>query len=190
MRILEPAAAASCRIRPAARHEAMPVASTRIAAYAQYRRHLPAEVFDAYLDDLRRVEADGQGAEVLVAEFDGRVVGSVVFYPDAGHEGLGLPKGWAGFRKLAVHPDARGRGLGRRLAQHCVERARAMGALTMGIHSASFMTAACKLYQRMGFSRCPEHDLRASAILGLAQPPAEDDVVVIAYRMNLAGWPR
>ena len=60
--------------------------------------------------------------------------------------------------------------------------------MNMGIHSASFMTAACKLYQQMGFGRCPEHDLRASAFLRLA-PPTGEDVVVIACRMNLAASP-
>jgi GNAT superfamily N-acetyltransferase len=177
------AAAAGCRIRPAARHEATPIASIRMAAYSQYRKSVPPAVFEAYLDDLRQVERPGDGTQLLVAEWQGRVVGSVVFYPDAGLEGLGLPKGWAGFRKLAVHPDARGRGLGRRLAQYCVNRAHGLGALTMGIHSSSFMTAACKLYHSMGFARCPEHDLRATAILGLA--PVVDDVTVIAFRMNL-----
>ena len=177
------AAAAGCRIRPAERYEATPIASIRMAAYSQYRKSLPPAVFDAYLDDLRQVEKPGDGTQLLVAEWQGRVVGSVVFYPDAGLEGLGLPKGWAGFRKLAVHPDARGRGLGRRLAEYCVNRAQELGALTMGIHSSSFMTAACKLYHRMGFIRCPEHDLRATAILGLE--PVVDDVTVIAFRMNL-----
>ncbi|VTU15326.1 N-acyltransferase YncA [Variovorax sp. PBL-H6] len=179
------AAAARCRIRPAARHEATPIASIRVAAYSQYRKSLPPAVFEAYLDDLRQVEKPGDGTQLLVAEWQGRVVGSVVFYPDAGLEGLGLPKGWAGFRKLAVHPDARGRGLGRRLAQQCVDRAHELGALTMGIHSSSFMTAACKLYHSMGFIRCPEHDLRATAILGLT--PVVEDVMVIAFRMNLRG---
>ncbi|VTU18512.1 putative acetyltransferase [Variovorax sp. PBS-H4] len=176
-------AAAGCRIRPAARHEATPIASIRMAAYSQYRRSVPPAVFEAYLDDLRHVEKPEQGTQLLVAEWQGRVVGSVVFYADAGLEGLGLPEGWAGFRKLAVHPDARGRGLGRRLAQYCVARARELGAPTMGIHGSSFMTTACKLYQQMGFVRCPEHDLRATAILGLA--PSEHDVTVIAFHMNL-----
>src|SRR5690349_7198393 len=127
MRVLEQAAAASCRIRPAERHEATPIASTRVAAYAQYRTRLPGPVFDAYLDELRHVEDTARGTQVLVAELEGRLVGSVVFHADAGSQGQAVPKGWAGFRKLAVHPDLRGRGLGRRLVQHCVERARAMG---------------------------------------------------------------
>jgi predicted N-acetyltransferase YhbS len=175
--------AASSRIRPAARHEATPIASIRVAAFSQYRKSAPPGVFDAYLDELRHVERPENGTQLLVAEWRGRVVGSVVFHADAAQAGMGLPKGWVGFRKLAVHPDARGRGLGRRLAQYCVDRARELGALTLGIHGSSFMTTACKLYHQMGFVRCPEHDLRATAILGMA--PVVDDVAVIAFRMNL-----
>ena len=64
-----------------------------------------------------------------------------------------------------------------------MDRARELGALTLGLHSSSFMTTACKLYHQMGFVRCPEHDLRATAILGMS--PVVDDVAVIALRMNL-----
>ena len=49
---------------------------------------------------------------MLVAEVAGRLAGSVLFYADASTEGLGLPPGWVGFRKLAVDPRMRGHGLG------------------------------------------------------------------------------
>ena len=179
-------AAAHSRIRPAARHEATPIASIRMAAYSQYRKSAPPAVFDAYLDDLRHVERPEDGSQLVVAEWQGRVVGRVVFYSDAALANMGLPEGWAGFRKLAVHPDARGRGLGRRLAQYCVDRAHGLGARTLGIHSASFMTTACKLYHQLGFVRSRGHDFRATAILGMK--PVEDDVLVIAFRMELRGW--
>jgi GNAT superfamily N-acetyltransferase len=155
-----------------------------VAACAQYRGAVPAAFFDAYLADLRRLAEYWEEAEILVAELDGRIAGSVLFYADAGTEGLGLPNGRAGFRKLAVCPEVRGPGLGRRLVGSCVDSARRLGVPTIGIHTASFMHAACRIYERVGFRRCPEYDLRAADVLGLA--PDVEEVKVIAYRLRPA----
>ncbi|HEY8514401.1 MAG TPA: GNAT family N-acetyltransferase [Candidatus Binatia bacterium] len=170
-------------IRRATRREIPEVEELSVAAYAQYRSEVPASVFEGYVADLRRLSDSWQEAEVLVAEVAGRIDGSVQFFADASTEGLGLPQGWAGFRKLAVHPRARGRGLGRRLTEACLDGARARSAPTVGIHTASFMRAARKIYEQMGFRRCAEFDLSA-ADLGLGEAGAE--VGVIAYRLDVA----
>jgi hypothetical protein len=106
------------------------------------------------------------------------------FFADASTEGLGLPEGWAGFRTLAVHPAARGRGIARALSRRCVDAARARNTRTVGIHTAAFMRTACGIYEQIGFRRCPEHDLRFSAVLGLDL--GAHDIPVIAYRLDLA----
>ena len=77
----------------------------------------------AYCDNLCRLALDPAAqddCEILVIGAargrDRGLLGTVTFFPDAASEGLGLPKGWAGLRALAVDPAARGCGLGRRLA--------------------------------------------------------------------------
>lgn len=180
MQVRQPAGSV---IRPAARHEVGDIVDVVIAAYEQYRPRVPAAIFDAYLEDMRRLGERWDEARVLVGLHQGRIAGTISFYADASLEGLGLPQGWAGFRTLAVHPAARGRGLGRRLVEACVDSARGLGVPTMGIHTAAFMTAACRIYEAVGFRRCPEHDLRASEILGLGT--GLDDIAVIAYRLDL-----
>jgi GNAT superfamily N-acetyltransferase len=111
-------------------------------------------------------------AEVLVAELDGRIAGSVLFYANASSEGLRLPNGWAGLRKLAARPEVRGLGLARRLSTR-----------TVGIHTASFVKAACSIYEQLGLRRCPRYDPRAADVLGFAAGVGE--VHVIAYRLDL-----
>lgn len=170
-------------IRRGARREIPQIVSVMEAAYAQYRGEVPPALFGAYLEDLRQLSVHWGEAQVLVAELDGRIAGSVLFYADASSEGLGLPRGWAGFRKLAVHPALRGRGLGRSLTEHCVEMADRVGVSAVGIHTASFMTAACRIYEQLGFRRCPEHDLRARDIVGV--DAAAGEVTLIAYRLGL-----
>lgn len=175
---------AECLIRPATGREIAEIERISVAAYAQYSDKVPPAIFDAYLQDLSDLAGHGDEAEVLVCELDGRIAGCVTFYADAGSEGLGLPEGWAGFRKLAVHPDSRGRGVGRKLVAKCIDMAGRLGAPTVGIHTASFMEAACRIYDQTGFRRSPEYDLRASDILGVEAGAA--DVMVIAYRLDLA----
>jgi hypothetical protein len=46
------------------------------------------------------------------------------------------------------------------------------------------MKASCSIYGRMGFLRCPQHDLTASEMLGV--DGGAHEVEVIAYRLNLA----
>lgn len=171
-------------VRPAARHEIPAIEALTVAAYAQYRAHAPANVFEAYVADLRQLAQHWDEADVLVVEHAGRIAGSVMFYADASSEGLGLPLGWAGFRKLAVHPQMRGRHLGEKLVASCMDRGRQLGAPAIGIHTASFMTAAHRIYERMGFERCPQYDLNAAHFVG-AEGGA-DAIVVMAYRADLA----
>jgi predicted N-acetyltransferase YhbS len=171
-------------IRPAIRHEIPVIEEVCVAAYAEHRDQVPAAVFDAYFEDLRQLAVHWDKAAVLVAEIDGRTAGCVLFYDDASLEGLGLPQGWAGFGKLAVRPDMRGRGIGRELVENCVHRASRIGSPTIGLHTASFMKAACSIYERMGFRRCPQYDLTASEMLGVDGGARE--VEIIAYRLDLA----
>jgi GNAT superfamily N-acetyltransferase len=170
-------------IRAAAEHEIPEIEAVCAAAYAEYRAQVPAAVFEAYLDDLHRLAEHWREAEVLVAEVDGRIAGSVLYYADASTEGLGLPARWSGFRKLAVRPEMRGHGLGRTLTEACIALARSRDAPTIGIHTTSFMRAARGMYERMGFERCPEFDISAADV-GLGPDAAA--VRVIAYRLDLA----
>lgn len=62
------------------------------------------------------------------------------------------------FRMLAVSPKARGLGVGTALTEHCLQRSRELGFTRVVMSSASYMTTAHRIYQRLGFSRLPERD--------------------------------
>ena len=61
-------------------------------------------------------------------------------------------------RLVGVHPDGRGKGIGRALTEECIRRARLDGAIAVGLYTSSIMTTAQALYERIGFAREPEHD--------------------------------
>ena len=155
-----------------------------VAAYAQYARVLGPDPYARYLSDLLDRETHTRHGRLIVAEVDGRIAGSVAFYPDASVQGLGWPVGWAGGRALAVHPDARGRGVAESLMRVGEQLAGRRRARTFAFHTASFMPAAVAVYERMGYRRAPEFDLDLTARFG-----ADIPILGIAYRRDLPnGW--
>jgi ribosomal protein S18 acetylase RimI-like enzyme len=149
-------------------------------ANEQFRRAVQDGLFDAYLTSALDVASRMDGAEVLVAELNGRVVGTITFYPNANDEGMpiGFPSHTAGIRATAVDPSARGHGIGRALVDACIERACATGLSRIALHTADFMVAAVALYEKAGFRRAPEYDYRAGDYF---ISDAGDDLKAIAY---------
>ena len=98
--------------------------------------------------------------EALVAVDDAdRPIGCVAFVlaGDEEFEGITPPAGDAGFRFLAVAPEAQGTGAGGALVDAVVARAREHGCRRIAIHTMAFMTSAHELYRRRGFVH--RHDL-------------------------------
>ena len=170
-------------IRPARNSELDEIAGLFAPALAPYRGGVQDWILDAYLAELVDVRPRFEEAEVLVAEHDGRIVGTIAFYPDVRLEGWSnLPAGWAGFRALAVAPRRRGTGIGQALVRRCIQRTREIGAETLGIHTISLLTDAVSLYQRLGFVRCPEFDMRAADVF---TSDNADDMVGLALRRDV-----
>ena len=170
-------------IRPARNSELDEIAGLFAPALAPYRGGVQDWILDAYLAELVDVRPRFEEAEVLVAEHDQRIVGTIAFYPDVRLEGWSnFPAGWAGFRALAVAPRTRGTGIGQALVRRCIQRTREIGAETLGIHTISLLTDAVSLYQRLGFVRCPEFDLRAADVF-----PSDnaDETVGLAFRRDV-----
>jgi ribosomal protein S18 acetylase RimI-like enzyme len=144
-------------------------------AYQEYGASFPTEVWDGYAREIMDVRSRVDDSELIVAEDRGRIVGCVTFYPRASQsDDSTWPSEWAGIRLLAVHPDARGQGIGRALMDECSRRCRQRSVPTLVLHTTEAMTVARGMYERMGFIRTPEFDFN----------PAPN-VVVMAYRLDL-----
>jgi len=107
---------------------------------------------------MTRENLEPAGVLLIATDGAGTVVG-VVLLP---HEESALRQ-VAGanereFRLLAVDARSRGSGIGERLVRECIERASAEGARAMVLWSQPSMSAAHRLYERLGFSRAPERD--------------------------------
>lgn len=92
----------------------------------------------------------------------GRIVGAVVYFGDMQYYGSGgsatQEKNAAGFRLLAVDPDARGNGIGKLLTLECIRKAKEQGHSQLIIHSTRAMQTAWAMYERTGFARSEDLD--------------------------------
>jgi ribosomal protein S18 acetylase RimI-like enzyme len=118
------------------------------------------ETDESYYPELRDVADRAAQVPVLVAVDDasGSVLGAVTYVPGPGPFHEGEFGDAASFRMLAVAAEARGRGVGRALVEACVDRARAAGREALSLYTRPFMTAAHRLYERLGFERVPAQD--------------------------------
>jgi GNAT superfamily N-acetyltransferase len=153
-----------------------------IAAYRQYADLIDRDIFSPYLADLLDLERHARHGRLLVVEADEQVSGFAAFYPDASVQGVGLPTDWASGRALAVHPSVRGHGVARALLAAAERLAREAGAPAFAFHTASFMTGAIALYERLGYHRAPEFDYDWAARLGKFGGPS---IKSIAYLRRL-----
>jgi putative acetyltransferase len=87
------------------------------------------------------------GGDVLLARDGDRVIGCVAQQP-AGDGVFELSK-------MAVAPEERGRGIGRRLMDAAIERARELGATSLFLGSNHRLEAAVGLYESTGFRHVP-----------------------------------
>ena len=114
-----------------------------------------------YHPQLRNVARRAGRIPVLVAvDAGGHVLGGVAYVPGAGAPYAESERGnEAGFRMLAVDPSAGGRGIGRALAQACIDRARAAGRSGVAILTRPSRPVAQGLYTSLGFVRDTSRDI-------------------------------
>jgi len=154
-----PGGAATVRpmeIRPVRPDEHAALGELTAAAYAAVD---PSVMSRDYADELRDVARRAAVAEVLVAVDGGAVVGGVTYVPDRTSPAAEFAEDdAAGIRMLAVAAGARGRGVGEALVRACIDRATTTRRRQIVLHSTDRMTAAHRLYDRLGFVRDPSLD--------------------------------
>jgi ribosomal protein S18 acetylase RimI-like enzyme len=171
------------RIRDARKEDLDAVSALLLDAYAQY---MPPSVeaitaeeragWEGYRQNIADVWSRAPISSTIVAERDGKLLGSVNYYAPGQADSVDdpWPDGWASIRVLGVSLQARGLGIGRALMDECLRRARADGATTMGLHTTMLMDVARAMYLRLGFTRVPEYDFHPTL-----------DFTVEAYELKL-----
>jgi putative acetyltransferase len=97
-----------------------------------------------------------KGGAVFMVYADQRVVGCVALIP--------MGKGVYELSKMAVSPELRGLGIGRRLLEYAINQARKMGAASLFLGSNSILKNAVHLYESVGFHHVPSDQVPDMAL--------------------------
>ncbi len=164
-------------IRDAGKGEFQQIKDLRIESYAEHAKKIPQGHWEALKQSILSDEENQEGVELMVAELNGEVVGTVALFSPEIEAYKGLVEGQLKhpeLRMLAVSPKARGKGAAKELVQECIERSKKKGYSALGLHTADYMESAVKLYTSLGFKRVPENDF----------VPLDDGIVVKAFTLT------
>jgi GNAT superfamily N-acetyltransferase len=146
----------SLSVREALPEEYEEVAQVIRSANEEFAAALGDE-WPAYREDLTDIARRAAKGTVLVGHVDGRLAGTVTYYPprkpSAREDWWWWPLDVAYLRALAVLPSARRRGLGRALTLAAVELARTDHAAGVALNTTAMQPAAAALYEDTGFHR-------------------------------------
>lgn len=174
------------QVRDAEPAELDAVATLLAEVYGVFQPHFPADAWLRYLGEIVDVRSRLGHSQIIVATQAARLAGTVGFLPDGARSRLERwPTGWASIRTLGVRHDARGHGVGTALARECVRRARHGSSRAIGLHTASFMTTATRLYERVGFRRAAEYDIEIGEMFGGRSLPPDATWQAQAFKLVL-----
>lgn len=141
-------------IRAARDDELDIVASMMVDAYAEYAARMSPDAWSPFAQDIANVRARLDDGQLLVAERDGQIVGSITLF----RRWRGAQQDAAAVRLLAVTPGHRGLGIGRALMEYCIATARQDGKQRVVLTATQEMEHVRELTERLGFRRAPELD--------------------------------
>ena len=93
----------------------------------------------------------GKGGSVFMVYIGNDAVGCVALIP--------FGSGVYELSKMAVSPQHRGLGIGRKLIEHVIAQAKAFGAESLFLGSSQKLPNAVHLYESVGFRHVPRHEI-------------------------------
>ena len=131
-------------LRPATNADGVAARALVFAALREHGLEPDPEGTDSDFADLEGVYLARGGAFDVLADDAGTIVGTVGLLP--------VDETTVELRKMYLAPDARGRGLGRRLLDHALARARALGFRRVTLETHTVLKTATALYRSYGFT--------------------------------------
>jgi ribosomal protein S18 acetylase RimI-like enzyme len=126
------------------------VNAVALAAFAQYQGIY--QDWDTLTRGVGSMSSLADHAELIVAQEGDRIIGAVAYCsPGSTPRAEFFKPEWPIVRMLVVEPSARGKGVGRRLTDECIARARLAGAALISLHTSPAMKVALEMYLKMGF---------------------------------------
>ncbi|MEI4769764.1 GNAT family N-acetyltransferase [Psychrobacillus sp. FJAT-51614] len=140
-----------------------------VDSYLQYENGFDDPKFwEGYLEDIITSVDSPDVDKILVARDEQEILGTVQLFETAEKAYAGHPLDiHAPFiRLLGVHPNARGRGVARKLLDACLDYAREKEAKSIYLFTGDSMVKAIRLYEYYGFVRDFEEESKLGDMAG------------------------
>ncbi len=134
-------------IRPIEQKDNAALATIIRNALAEFGANKPGTVFYDTTTDALYELFQTKGSAYFVAEENGVLLGGGGIFPTAG-----LPSGTCELVKMYLHKNARGKGLGKLLIEHCLNWAKQNGYGHCYLETMPELKQALKVYELMGFN--------------------------------------
>lgn len=139
------------RLRPATNHDAKDVKDLVFTVLGEYGLEPDPDQTDADLEDIEESYYARGGAFYVLETQAGEIIGAYGLFP--------MGAGTCELRKMYLHADHRGQGLGKRLLEDALDNARRLGFKQIVLETASVLKEAVTLYKRYGFTPHPTNHL-------------------------------
>lgn len=129
-----------------------------LIAYGQYKSTITQENWEKWEAGFK---SDENFLNLLaistcfVCEVENEIVGMAFFIP-SGNPFLYFPAEWSYIRYVGVNPAFEGNGIGKKLTQQCIDKAKETGEKTIALHTSEFQNAARHIYESIGFIKQKE----------------------------------
>jgi GNAT superfamily N-acetyltransferase len=125
------------------------VNAVAVSAFEQFKDNYAD--WPAFRSRIAAMSALAGHGEIIVAEDGQQIVGAVAYIGPYKAKADFFRAEWPVMRMLVVDPGARGRGIGRALAEACLAKGKRDGAKAFALHTSELMQVALPMYLRMGF---------------------------------------
>ena len=134
---------ADLKLRTATTADGLRVLELVEKVLAEYGLEIEPDGIDSDLTDIESSYLKGGGLFLVLEAENKNLVGSIGLFPE--------DEVTCQLRKMYLLPELRGRGLGKYLLQHSMDRARQLGFKRMTLETSSRLKAANSLYVSFGF---------------------------------------
>jgi|SRR4051812_3016714 GNAT superfamily N-acetyltransferase len=147
-----------------------------VGSYQQFKEGFNDPIFwEKYVNGMVSSVDNPYVDKILVAKHKGEILGTVQLFETAekAYDGESVDIQAPFIRLLAVHPKARGLGIGQELMKACVQYAKQKDSKSIYLFTGDIMVAAIRLYEKCGFAR------------DLEEEEKNRQMNVICYRLDL-----
>lgn len=129
-----------------------------LLAYGQYKTTITQENWEKWEAGFK---SDENFLNLLaistcfVCEYENEIVGMAFLVP-SGNTFLYFQSDWSYIRYVGVNPAFSGNGIGKKLTQQCIDKAKETGEKTIALHTSEFQDAARHIYESLGFIKQKE----------------------------------